>query len=101
MIIQIKCIKRSSGIYEGRPYDNTLVYGFIQNSQNKQVLTGDEIDLCKFKTETFNAALDRQSDIAPNVAALIDKHMTPVYNKFGGCDDFILQVDKSADKKKQ
>lgn len=101
MIIQIKCIKRSSGIYEGRPYDNTLVYGFIQNSQNKQVLAGDEIELCKFKTEAFSAALDRQSAIAPNIASLIDKQMTPVYNKFGGCDDFILQADTSTEKKKQ
>lgn len=101
MTIQIKCIKRSSGVFEGRSYDNTIVYGFVRNSQNEQVLAGDEIEFCKFKTSVFNAALDRQSAIAPNVAALIDKQMTPVYNKFGGCDDFILQADTSSDKKKQ
>lgn len=101
MTIQIKSVKRASGTYEGRNYDNTIIYGFVQNSQNKQILAGDEIELCKFKTEVFNAALDRQSAIAPNIASLIDKQMTPVYNKFGGCDDFILQADTSADKKKQ
>lgn len=101
MTIQIKSVKRASGTYEGRNYDNTIIYGFVQNSQNKQILAGDEIELCKFKTEVFNAALDRQSAIAPSVASLIDKQMTPVYNKFGGCDDFILQADTSADKKKQ
>lgn len=101
MTIQIKSVKRASGTYEGRNYDNTIVYGFVQNSGNKQILCGDEVEMCKFKTEVFNAALDRQSLIAPNVGALKDKLMTPVYNKFGGCDDFILQADTSTDKKKQ
>ena len=98
MVIQIKSIKHASGTYEGRNYDNTVVYGFVQNSQNKQVILGDEIEVCKFKTDVFNSALDRQSNIAPNIGALKDMFMTPVYNKYGGCDDFILQP--VTDKKK-
>ncbi len=94
----LKSVKHSSGIYEGRPYDNTIIYGFVQNSQNKLVLVGDEIEVCKFKTADFNASLDCQSSIAPNIASLKDMFMSPVYNKFGGCDDFILQP--VTDKKK-
>lgn len=95
MIMAIKSIKRSSGTYEGRDYDNTLVFGFVLNSNNEQILCGEEVEICKFKTPVFAEALDRNIKALddPNIKGVADLAgllFTPVYNKFGGCDDFML-----------
>ncbi len=97
MTITIQSIKRSKGTYEGTAYDNTLVTGFVVNSTNEQVLCGEEVEICKFKTPAFNEALSRNLTAlgVPEISEV--KHLqglllSPVYNKFGGCDDFSLAL---------
>lgn len=102
MTMTIQSIKRASGTYEGRNYDNIVVSGFVLNSMNQQVLCGEEIEVCKFKTPVFTESLDRNLKAlgVPEINGI--SHLkgllfSPVYNKFGGCDDFTLSLP---DKKK-
>lgn len=100
MTMTIQSIKRVSGTYEGRNYDNTVVSGFVLNSTNEQVLCGNEIEVCKFKTPVFAEALDRNIKALndPKIKSAVDLAgvlITPVYNKFGGCDDFTLALPKA------
>lgn len=96
MIMTVVSVKRANGTYEGKDYDNTVVYGFVQNSTNKQVLCGDEVEMCKFKTSVFAEALERNIKAIDNpafkdVQGLCGLIIKPEYNKFGGCDDFVVQ----------
>lgn len=104
MVMEVICVKRSSGEYEGRAYDNTLVYGFVRNSQNKQILCGDEVEMCKFKTSAFAEALERNINAVDNsdfkdVKGLLGLLIKPEYNKFGSCEDFFVQPLPSGNKK--
>lgn len=104
MVMEVICVKRSNGEYEGRAYDNTLIYGIVRNSENKQILCGDEVEMCKFKTPVFAEALERSIKAANNsdfkdVKGLLGLLIKPEYNKFGTCDDFFVQP-LPADKKK-
>lgn len=97
MVMTIKSIKRKKGTYEGRDYDNIEVSGFVQNSANEQVICGEEIEVCKFKAGAFVEALDRNITAlnSPNVKdikSLYGLLFSPVYNKFGNCDDFSLAI---------
>ena len=97
MTMTIQSIKRKKGIFQDKPYDNIEVSGFVLNSTNEQVLCGNEIETCKFKTQAFTECLDRNikaigdPDIK-DVTDLVGLCFVPVYNKFGNCDDFTLSV---------
>ena len=105
MTITVISIKRKKGTYEGRDYDNTEVFGFVQNSTNEQLVCGQEVEVCKFKTPAFDESLERNLSAlnSPNVKSVTDLvglNFVPVYNKFGNCEDFMLSVPDGHDKKK-
>ena len=105
MTITVISIKRKKGTFEGRDYDNTEVCGFVQNSTNEQVLCGQEVEICKFKTPVFTESLERNVAAlnSPNVKEtkdLVGLNFVPVYNKFGNCEDFILSVPEGNNRKK-
>lgn len=97
MVMTIKSIKRKKGTYEGRDYDNVEVSGFVVNSVNEQVICGEEIETCKFKAAVFADALERNikalnSPHVKDVSTLYGLLFSPVYNKFGNCDDFSVAI---------
>lgn len=94
MTMKVIGIKRANGSYEGRDYDNTILYGIVENSSNASIIAGAEVEQCKFKTSVFTESLNRViKDLKladfKDVNGLIGMRVQPIYNKYGGCDDFL------------
>lgn len=96
--ILVQSVKRSKGTYEGKDYDNTVVYGFVVGTPSESWLVGPEVIVAKFKSPAFAEALERNikainSPNVENVKDLAGLKMALVFDRFGNCEDFILSVD--------
>ncbi len=102
MAYTIVSIKEQQGEYQGRQYHNFVVYGLNPDTTNPQVILGAEIEQMKVKADSFVAILNRNIGAINNpdiktVKDILGLYISPVYNKFGGVEDFTLSVP---DKKK-
>lgn len=97
MAYTIVSIKEQQGEYQGRQYHNYVVYGLNPNTSNPQVIVGGEIEQMKVKADAFVAILNRNIGALNNpevktVKDILGLYINPVYNKFGGVDDFTLAI---------
>ena len=94
-MLQIIALKRQTGEYQGKQYDNFNLICADYESKNKALIFGPEIETLKIKADDFMTSLGRC------LATLGDKEITkaqhiegllinPVYNKYGGVVDFTL-----------
>lgn len=102
MAYTIISVKEQQGEYQGRQYHNFIVFGLNPDSSNPQVIVGSEVEQMKIKADTFVAVLNRNFGAMnnPNIKTVKDilgLYIVPIYNKFGGVEDFTLAVP---DKKK-
>ncbi len=105
MALQIISCKRKTGTFQGKQYDNFNLICADYLSENASLIFGPDMEALKLKADTFMTALGR------NFAALGDKFktatvrdiegmlITPIYNKFGNCVDFVLAVDAAPPEK--
>lgn len=102
MAYTIVSVKEKQGEYNGVKYHNFIVYGINPDTTNSQVVAGAEVEEFKVKADNFVAILNRNIGALNNpdvkfVSDIIGLLISPVYNKFGGVDDFTLAIP---DKKK-
>ncbi len=95
MAYTIVSVKEQQGEYQGRQYHNFIVYGLNPNSSNPQVLVGAEVEAMKIKADAFAAILGRNigalnDPTVKTVKDILGFLISPVYNKFGGVEDFTL-----------
>lgn len=94
-MLQIISCKRKNGEFQGRAYDNVVLYCADYDSTNRALVFGPEIKEAKIKFENFGVILGR------NIGALNDKSIKDVkdieglgivlvYNEFGNVVDFTL-----------
>ncbi len=97
MAYTIVSVKEQQGEYQGRQYHNFVVYGLNPDTTNPQVIVGAEVEVMKIKSDAFVSILGRNigainSPDVKTVKDILGLYINPVYNKFGGVDDFTLAV---------
>ncbi len=97
MAYTIVSVKEQQGEYKGIQYHNYVVYGLNPNTTNPQVIVGAEVEVMKIKSDAFVSILGRNIGAMNNpdvktVKDILGLYINPVYNKFGGVDDFTLAV---------
>lgn len=97
-VYSIISIVRKKGSYEGKDYDNVLVYGEnVDGGKYVKPLCGSEVEMMKSKYEAFAVTLGRcintlNSDKIKGVADLLGVYIQPIYNKYGQMEDFNLML---------
>ncbi len=97
MAYTIVSIKEQQGEYQGKQYHNFVVYGLNPDTTNPQVILGAEVEPMKIKADNFVAILNRNIGAMNNpdiktVKDILGLYINPVYNKFGGVEDFTLAI---------
>ncbi len=97
MAYTIVSVKEQQGEYKGIQYHNYVVYGLNPDTTNPQVIVGAEVEVMKIKADAFLSILGRNigainSPDVKTVKDILGLYINPVYNKFGGVDDFTLAV---------
>lgn len=75
----VRGIKRSTGEYNGRPYDNIMIHCTAPNDGS--MLAGEPVEILKIKTALFYEELGRLGCGDP--AELVGLNIRERYNKFG------------------
>ena len=94
----VRSAKQKQGTFEGKAYDNVIIFAEDVNSTNKQLLFGPEMKQLKIKTEAFKEAFNRNKAngfaMIPEMQGAI---INPVYDEWGNVQDFtIFKPEKDA-----
>lgn len=81
----VKGIKRTSGEYEGKPFDNTYLHCVA--SPDSATLVGELVEVIKVNTAKFSYICD---DLGVGINDLLGAKLRVFYDKYGRVDDFIL-----------
>jgi len=97
MAYTIISVKEQQGEYQGIHYHNFIVFGLNPNTSNSHVIVGAEVEQMKIKADAFDAILNRNIGALNNpdiktVKDILGLYINPVYNKFGGVEDFTLAI---------
>ena len=102
MALQIISLKRKAGEYQGVKYDNYVIHCVNYDSTNQSLIFGPDTEDLKIKADTFAMELARNvaSLNSPNVKRVEDIEgliIVPIYNKFGACTGFNLDLGATSD----
>lgn len=104
MIMTIVGLRRKSGEFQNKPYDNFYVNVLITDSGDSTVIAGVEIAEFKIKADEFTSALTRcigalNSPDVKEAKDIIGLWFYPAYSKFRGVtNDFTLAIPDSKKK---
>ncbi len=103
MAMQITALKRKTGTFEGRTYDNYYLTVTDYGSTNSALVFGPDVDTIKIKAEDFATELGRNFGALnnPNIQKVTDIEgmlIVPNYNKFGTCVGFVLSLSPEDDR---
>ena len=91
MALFVRSAKRKQGKFEGKEYDNIVIYAENPDSTNQQLLFGPETKELKIKKAAFDEAFRRNK---ANGFAMIQEMegaiIQPVYDEWGNVEDFTL-----------
>lgn len=79
----VKGIRRTSGEYEGSPFDNIYIHCIIP--PDNATVCGELVEVFKLRTNVFNHLCDSMQ-VACN--DLIGKNIRVFYDKYGRVEDF-------------
>lgn len=97
MAWQIMQLKRKTGEFQGRNYDNFYIEIADYQSTNSALIFGPDTDILKIKADDFATELGRNVALLnnPKIKGAKDIEglmIVPVYNKFGTCTGFTLSL---------
>lgn len=98
MALKILTAKHKKGEYQGRSYDNVLLFAVDESSMNEQLFFGPDVEQMKIKYAAFCDIVSRLSqahDYVKNVRDLEGLFIIPVYDKFGNVTDFSVSDGKT------
>ena len=101
MALKILNCKRKTGEYEGRKYDNVVFCAIDENSTNRQLLFGPDVENLKIKADDFSVSFARNAETLDYVNTVQDMQglfIIPVYDKYGNMADFTLTNGGAAKK---
>lgn len=90
-MLKVKGIRRTTGEFEGKPFDNTYLH--CMASPDSNTLCGELVEIVKVTTSKFNYICD---NLAIDLSQLLGAKLRVFYDKYGRVDDFVLiqQVNK-------
>ncbi len=100
-MLQIVSLKHKTGSYEGNNYDNYVIHCVDYESTNKVLIFGPDTEDIKIKADVFAMELGRNIAMlnSPAVKRVEDIEgllIVPIYNKFGNCTGFNLDLGAAA-----
>lgn len=97
MALIVRSAKRKQGTFEGKTYDNVVIFCENPDSTNPQMLFGAEEEELKIKMTAFAEAFERNKE---NGFSLVQEMrgslIQPVYDKWGNVQDFTLFKPETA-----
>ncbi|MGN0686487.1 MAG: hypothetical protein ACI4KA_00105 [Oscillospiraceae bacterium] len=91
MALYVMSAKRKQGTFEGKTYDNVIIFCENPESTNEQLLFGAEEKQLKIKMDAFTEAFNRNK---ANGFAMVQEMkgaiIQPVYDEWGNVQDFTL-----------
>lgn len=104
-MLQIISLKHKTGSYEGNQYDNYVIHAVDYDSENKALIFGPDTEDIKIKADLFAMELKRNISMlnSPSVKRVEDIEgllIVPIYNKFGNCTGFNLDLGAASEPAK-
>lgn len=91
MALYVRSAKQKQGTFEGRAYDNIIIFAENPDSTNQQLLFGPEEKQLKIKTAAFHEAFTRnKANGFTMVKEMEGAIIQPVYDEWGNVVDFTL-----------
>lgn len=91
IMLIVRSAKRKTGTFEGKAYDNVVIFAEDNASTNQQLLFGPECKQLKIKADAFSIAFGKSSangfSKVPDMEGAI---IQPVYDEWGNMQDFTL-----------
>lgn len=91
-------LRRKQGVFEGKPYDNFMIYVAIDNPADTTMIAGTDVESFKIKSDDFLMACARNIQALgnPKITAakdFIGLLFSPAYSKIQGVTtDFVLAL---------